>query len=1166
MGQGNKSMLVARREACLSLTVSGLCLVLLLVLATKAPAEVPTHLFDATRSVTGTCTVSTLDPVADPGCPGSHAPEQLISPRVVAVDSNGDQFVLNGSFEEEKIDVFDDTGHWLAAVTKQGLMDTLSASDPKFENLKRALVSDIAVDSAGYLYVAAAVVTETEESLDLVLRYTPNVDPPSGGLTYESPAVVFAEHGAAMSIALDNEDRLYLDFGPKIDVYKSAADGNGLLRQGIGAGVLNNSVNLAIGPGGDIYATGVKPGASPIASSAEPFVSEIFVFDESGTLLEEVDGSNGPNCAPVGGVSECGFSSNFGQLDIAVDQATEDIYVSDKLSNAVYQFERESGTGEYVFLSKTTHSFQNFSFQGIALGQAGAGSSAGYLFVNSQSSGIGHLYAFRPRPEVDPPTIAGQRVSGLSTDEALLEAEVDPNSGPTEYSFELVDEETYLEDIDALGAGHGFDHAERVPQPAASLSAGDEAITVRQAVTGLAPGTVYRFRAVAENCDPTEPDRPCATKGEGSGGIGPDASFATYPAAAPSGPCANAAFRIGFSASLPHCRAYELVTPPDTNGLPPVAFTIGTGTTGWSNPLAAPSGDSLLFVTKGGALPGFGGTGGLNTDGYRARRDPSSGWHTEAAGPSGVQSQAPTPGSFSPDQNYWVWSTFPSDEGSLGPNANVIRRPDGGFEPVGVGSLSPGGDPKALPRWISTGASHIVFSSTARLEENAPATGVTAIYDRTPGGPTRLVSLLPGEVTPAGDAIYQGSSADGTAVAFKVGAAMYVRLGNAITREVTGAAATFAGLSDDGRWLFYLQNGNLFAFDTTSGQLSQIGTGGESTAVNVSADGGRVYFVSRQQLVAQKGQTGKDNLYVWDGSSKAVNFIAVLDHLDVTGEQVGQATTGGLGLWTSDVVSPDQGQFRGSANDPSRTTADGRVFVFESRANLTRQSQAGHREVYRYDASTGSLICVSCNPSLAPPVGHSKLTSLFEEGGPINAMAEIANLSSDGRRVFFESRASLVPSDTNGAVDVYEWSAEEAGGCARPVGCVALLSSGQGTFDSHLYAVTPDGRDVFIWTSDMLAPRDRDGTPSIYDAREGGGFSEVQDRPCEGEACRGAASAAPNVSAAASTTVLGSAPKRHKCRPPRRVLRKAGKTHCVKKVKHHRRRPGKHHNGGKGQR
>jgi hypothetical protein len=1166
MQDRGKSRLVRSWWGHSKLAIAALWLLASLLVASRASAEVTTHVFDATRSLTGTCAVSTLDPVSDPGCPGSHAPEQLNSSTVVAVNSSGDQFVLNGPFEEERIDVFDDSGHWLAVVAKNSLMEELEGSDTEYQDLERALIRDIAVDSTGYLYLAAAVELSTGESVDLVVRYTPSADPPGAGSSYGSPFIVFAEHGATMSIALDSADRLYLDFGDTISLYKSANEGNALLQEGLGAGVLNNSVNLAIGPDGDIYATGVKPGASPIASAAEPFVSEIFVFDESGALLEEIDGSNGPNCAPVGGVSECGFSSNFGQLDVAVDETTEDVYVSDKLSKAVYQFERDASSGEYVFLSKVNHSFQNDGVQGIALGQAGEGASAGYLFVTSQSSSIGHIYAFKPKPEVDPPAIAGQDVSGLSANEATLEAEIDPNSAPTEYAFEIVDEETYLNDIDALGIGHGFDRAATVPRPPASLPAEGEGVVVRQAVTRLVPGTVYRFRAVAQNCDPAEPERPCVTEGEGSGGVGQDARFATYPEAPSSGPCPNAVFRAGPSALLPHCRAYELVTPADTNGLSPVAFTIGVGTTGWSGPLAAAGGDSLLFVTKGGALPGFGGSGALNTDGYRARRDPSSGWRTEAAGPSGVQSQAPTPGSFSPDQDYWVWSTFPSDEGSLGANANVIRRPDGSFEPVGLGSLSPGGDPKALPRWISPSASHIVFSSMVRLEKNAPATGVIAIYDRTPGGATKLVSLLPGELTPAGDAIYQGSSADGTAVVFKVGAAMYVRIGNAVTREVTGAAATFAGLSDDGRWLFYLQGGNLFAFNTTSGQSSQVGAGGESTAVNISADGSHVYFVSSQQLVAQKGQAGKDNLYVWDGSTKLVHFIAVLDHVDVTGEQVGQAVTGGLGLWTSDVVSPSQGQFRGSANDPSRATPDGRMLVFESRANLTNQSDGVHREVYRYGASTGSLICISCNPTLALPAAHSKLTSVFEEGGPINAMAEIANVSADGGRVFFESRAPLVPTDVNGVLDVYEWSAEESGGCQHPQGCVALISSGQGTFDSHLYAATPDGRDVFIWTSDMLVPRDRDGTPSIYDAREGGGFAETEDRSCEGEACRGATNAAPDIPTAASTTV-GAAPKRHrKCRPPRSPLHRAGKTRCTKKAKHHRRRSAKHHADGNRQR
>src|SRR5436305_7615390 len=67
--------------------------------------------------------------------------------------------------------------------------------------------------------------------------------------------------------------------------------------------------------------------------------------------------------------------------------------------------------------------------------------------------------------------------------------------------------------------------------------------------------------------------------------------------------CSNDAFRVGPSATLPDCRAYELVTPPDSKGRrfidltsEPQLFDLFT------NELASPIRDSFLFGVRGSAL------------------------------------------------------------------------------------------------------------------------------------------------------------------------------------------------------------------------------------------------------------------------------------------------------------------------------------------------------------------------------------------------------------------------------------------------------------------------------------------------------------------------------------------------------------------------------------
>ena len=1129
-----------------------------------------THLFSAEHSLTGSCVVNSLDPVPDPGCPSEHAPEALSKPSRVVLDAFGDQYILNGAFFEDlRIDVFDADGRWLLTETQGALLERLGETYEQYENLERAVIHDIEVDSKGYLYISMTVGPAGSEERDLVLRYSPTSVPPSRNTVFDTPKIIFDEHNARSSLAVGPDDSIYLDFGPWIGVFSSAETENMPIEQEFGGGTLANSSSVAVGADGTVFASSTKPGANPIPSASEPFVSQVYVLDgTTGDVIEEIDGSDTPNCAQVGSERQCGFSSSFGQLDLMVERSTGDLYVSDKLSSAIYQFHRNQATGayEYVEDSKLEHSFSNSSsnIQAVAFDNGSSSPDQGYLYVTSSSSAIGHIYAFAPRPEVGPPVIAKQEVTGISTDEARLQAQIDPNGAVTRYWFEYVDEATYMADLEDAGAGHGFDHATAVPQPPGSLAANAGARTVTEAVFGLLPGTIYRFRAVAENCTEQLEDG-CMSKGEGSSGEeGTVGRFSTYPTNVLKEACPNQAFRTGRSAVLPDCRAYELVTPPDPNGLSPFAFNIGFGISpAWSAPLAGIGGETVLYATKGGSLPGLEGTGSLDSDGYRARRSPT-GWRTEAAGLSGQQSQGPIPGSPSPDGEYWSWATFSDDKGSLGPNGNFVRGPDGTVVPVGQGSLASGGDPHAIPRWITAAGTHRIFTSSVRLEQDSPPAGTTAVYDRT-NSVTKLVSLLPGDVTPTTDASYQGASADGSVVSFAVDGTLYVRIDDTATFPVVNGTTTFAGLSEDGRWLTYLKDGNIFSFDTATGTTTEIGSGGESTPVNVSADGSHIYFVSPRRLLSGKGVSGKDNFYVWNRADGSLHFIALLAHLDVTGTETSQGTLGALGLWAQ-AVGPAQYQFLGRATDPSRTTPDGSVLVFESHAALTGQSLSAEPEVYRYDADDDSLLCISCDPTLSGASGDSGLLSVVEEGGVLNSLAEIPNVAADGDQVFFESTRALVPNDVNGVNDVYEWHAEEPGTCDRPAGCLFLLSSGQGRFPSFLYGATPGGRDVFILTGDLLLDQDWDETPSLYDARVEGGFPEPEPSSCTGESCRGRFEDPPTLTVPATAGAHG--PKRRvkrHCRGGKRKVRVAGKVRCIAKSHHHphHRRGAKHVGGSK---
>lgn len=122
----------------------------------------------------------------------------------------------------------------------------------------------------------------------------------------------------------------------------------------------------------------------------------------------------------------------------------------------------------------------------------------------------------------------------------------------------------------------------------------------------------------------------------------------------------------------------------------------------------------------------------------------------------------------------------------------------------------------------------------------------------------------------------------------------------------------------------------------------------------------------------------------------------------------------------------------------------------------------------------------------------------------------------NGKRFFFNAFDALVPEDTNGVRDVYEWEALGTGVCTKADpryfevngGCVHLLSTGESKAGSEFLDASANGGDVFIATQSSLVGVDY-GSNDVYDARVGGGLSlpALPEPQCEGEACQSPPSA-----------------------------------------------------------
>jgi hypothetical protein len=763
-----------------------------------------------------------------------------------------------------------------------------------------------------------------------------------------------------------------------------------------------------------------------------------------------------------------------------------------------------------------------------------------------------------------PPHVEAQPAQPIGYTELTVRGKVDPAGLSTHYRCQY-------------GNTPGeYDHVASPPPLAPSAGESE----VECVLTDLAEGTAYHVRIVAEN--------------EAGVAAGADQEVVTLARRAAE-PCPNAEYRTGLSAKLPDCRAYELVTPAETNGLSPRATDASDPTRGFDHWPTSPHGaggeQSLTYITSG-TLPGFEGNGAV--DGYRAARGtgehPLDGWQSSLFGPTYAQAQPglgkipPLVQGISSDQSYSIWRIDPVDS-SAELNAGSYLHTPGGFETLGRGDL--GEDLDAIGRYLSPNGAHVIFSSSEHLEPTAPPSGLVALYDRAAGAAHAEVISLDSKDSPfSADATFMGTNEAGTAVVFGVGGALYERRGGS-TVEVAAAPATFAGISEDGRRVFYVASANgetagaLFVCDVGEGPCA--GSGAHSPTqiaaagifANVSADGSHAFFSSEEALTgveenenAEAAELGARNLYAWDGAS--TRFVARLAPSDFAQAAFGGISAMNMKAWTRAVGRP--GPETGRAFAPTRSTPSGEVFAFQSHARLTAYANDGVGEIYLYDSSAPAgerLTCPSCDPSGASPGADA----LFQDiGGNTATVAHIVvpNLTEDGKALFFTSRDRLLPEDANSAADIYEWRARgarwggapEAVACDRAGGCLALISSGQGERDSYLYGMSADGRDVFFRTLEKLLGADVAGSASIYDAREGGGVPEaVEAAPCQGDACQGQGAEAPSLPVPLSASNGQKAPQPA---APCRKGRHRHKGHCVKKRhqsrhRHHRRTS---HKGG----
>lgn len=766
--------------------------------------------------------------------------------------------------------------------------------------------------------------------------------------------------------------------------------------------------------------------------------------------------------------------------------------------------------------------------------------------------------------------VATPSSSSVTSTSATVEAEIDPRGYATTYHFE------YLTEAEFRADNEGFSGAMTVPVPDASLGSGTEDILAQQHIQNLQPHTSYRYRAAATSASLTT--------------YGPSGAFTTQ---ADSG-----------ELQLPDGRHWEMVSPPSKQGA--LIYALGSGFFESLNVQGSANGNAIAFMTDAPteANPA-GDSQGTMTLATRGKSE----WSSQVITPPHARATGISLGNgaeylfFSEDLSLGLNTVFGAHFNQLSPEATeqtpYIRTlyehgdveahcSSSCYRPLVTATNTPPGTefgntanggcaPSCGPQFAGAtpDLSHVLLYSGAKLTTTSVRHSREGLYEWG-DGKLQLVSVLP-----------QDESGEG----------VYGILGGG---ESGSARHDWRhAVSDDGSRVIWEHEEHLYLRDTTVGQEETIrldlpqGGPGESSEAHLmigSSDLSRIFFLDSGQLTANATATGA-NLYEYNLNAPQGSRLTDLTPARIAGESRGidgvlgasedgsyiyyaeggeifeyhdggttpVAVPGDTEDWGIDTGAPELEQLT------ARVSPNGAWLAFQSSQDLTgydtRDAVSGvpDLEVYLYNGETHKLVCASCNPTGARPVGrftgNGITASLLQANRAFDntwIAAEIPPWSrfnseesryqsrylSNGGRLFFDSNDALVPQDVNGTVDVYEYEPPGEGSCsaanatfsARSEGCVGLISSGTSAQESSFLDASETGGDVFFMTTASLLPQDVDSAYDIYDAHEC--TSEVSCYPaapvlppaCDtGESCKAAESPQPAIFGSPSSETFSGA-------------------------------------------
>jgi hypothetical protein len=1043
-------------------------------------------------------------------------------PMGAAVDQlSGDVYVagvIELPFPPGHVSKFDASGNLLSPSPFDEGYDSGAAVDPQTKDV--------------YILKIKGFGTAEVETLD------PNTGAQVGPSFPVEPANNFLGVLTAVQIAADSSGNVYVPVVPQNEVLEYSPSGTLLntFNGGPGEGALSGPTGVSVDSSGNLWIADrgnnrieeLEPSGVPVLAGGKPVE-----IKSEGVESVALDGRGNVFAVVKNGADSCGSIAS--PCPHLIEYGPTGVQVADVGAGSFGVKEGNAGIPNMVAVNE----------------------SSGRAYVTDARKEL--VWVFGPPTA---PTVGRELTSEVTTSEAKLGALVNPGGAATSYRFEY-DTREYREGE----APHG----QSTPLPEGSVGEGVTPRAVWAAASGLAPGTTYHYRVVATN-------------ELAPGGVaGPDQTFTTETAEQAACP-KNERFRGGFSAKLPDCRAYELVTPPVENSSQPTSASS-----------VAPDGNAIQFETRE-PLPGAP-SGGYD---YVATRDQVAGrWSSEDLIPlesySGILCSEKSDNSSVEAYSDGPIARAVVSVGAFTRASNGEPGKKGLYESCNAEGLQvvsgePIGYKNLLAREKSTGAyqlinapdqgatvppadahfkggsadlSHVVFTEMAPLVQDAPY-GVENLFEWDEGA-LRLLTVLPTGTPATGSLAAEGAdqsvrhpiSADGSHILFTSGGDLYDRIdGNStvqIDKKQAGAAGPSGGgilqtASKDGSKVLFLDENKLTEDSTaeagepdlyecalTEGaseceltDLTVAKAGEHADVLSVSGlDSGvdsRVYFTAKGVLAANKREydftdiEGKNHRVVEEAKEGEDNL-----YMEREGTIVFIAEGGGVG-----PTSPD-GMWLAFGSSKSLTGYD----------NIAADTKSAIPEIFVYSAVTGEVACASCNPSGDAPTGAGKIELPAVTARPLSA----------GGRLFFQTTEALVPSDTNGQRDVYEYEN----------GRLSLISSGTSLNESKFVGASESGDDAFFESTQALVPQDtQEESHVIYDARVGGGFPALAPPPpcVTADACRAPVSSQPSIFGAPSSQTFSGAgnlapPVKAKPKKAKHKKRKTKASAC-KRAKHRR--------------